>query len=232
MKELEELGYVGNGKVTAGKTFAVGVISGDARVVEEYEDDYYIHIYSKPTFTAEDVYSSMFAVSSYTKNLSRSMQIVTYLNTNEEFRTLLQYGVEDIHWEYEDESKDTIRILNKDYSMNLYETGNVYMTYPGEGQTIESWSYGKQQNLDSIYLNFPAAVTSNNKATVNELDPISAKYKKTFDSLTLDQYKEMVTRFERELASNETVSKLLDASDGNSFVGIYDKWYKNNNPTK
>lgn len=230
MKELGELGYIGDGTLKDGEKFAVGVVSGDAALAEQYEDEYYVNIYSKPMMSEDDVFGSMFAVSSYSKSLSRSMEIITYLNTSSDIRTILQYGAEGVHWEYEDEeTMDTIRILSNDYKMNLTETGNVYMTYPGEGVSMDYWAYGKQQNLDSIsspYMKFPGYINDTNKAQIEELAKISKEYKDRFDALTFEEYEQGVADMKKEIKDNATVASLLDAAENeNSIAAIYAAWY-------
>ena len=100
MKRLKELGYVGDGTVKEGEKFAVGVVSGDPSVAAQYEDEYYVRTYAKPMMKEEDVFGAMFAVSSYSKSLARSMEIITYLNTSTDLRTILQYGAQGVHWDY------------------------------------------------------------------------------------------------------------------------------------
>lgn len=233
MKELTELGYVGDGVIDEGEEFAVGVISGDASVYDTYGDDYYIYIYSKPMFTEEDVYGSMFAVSSYSKSLSRSMEILTYLNTSTDIRTILQYGVEGVHWEYEDDdTQDTIKIISNDYQMRLVDTGNVYMTYPGEGRSMNEWEYGKQQNIDSQvspYMGFTTAINENNAAQVKELTAISADMKARLDAATFAEYSDLISAFKTEVKENETLAALLDSKENeNSLVMVYSSWYEDN----
>ncbi len=101
MKELKELGYVGDGTLKDGQKFAVGVVSGDPNVAAQYEDEYYVKTYAKPMMVEEDVFGAMFAVSTWSKSLARSMEIITYLNTSSDIRTILQYGVQGVHWDYE-----------------------------------------------------------------------------------------------------------------------------------
>ncbi len=235
MKELGELGYIGDGKVDEGEKFAVGVISGDASVAEQYEEDYYVNIYSKPMMTEEDAYGSMFAVSSYSKSLSRSMEIITYLNTSSDIRTILQYGAKGVHWDYEDEeTMETIKILSDDYQMDLVNTGNVYMTYPGEGVSMKYWDYGKQQNIDSIsspYMKFTGYINDTNKAQIAELATLSKEYKARIDALTYAEWADAITAIKAEIKANELISSLLDTADNeNSIASLYGAWYDENYP--
>lgn len=235
MKELGELGYIGDGTIKDGEKFAVGVVAGDASVAEKYSDEYYTYIYAKPMMTEDDVYGQMLAVSSYSKNLSRAMEIITYINTSKDIRTVLQYGVEDEHWEYEDpDSEDTIRIISNDYQMDLIKTGNVYMTYPGEGTSMDYWDYGKQQNLDSIsspYMKFEGHITDANKDLIKQLDEISKEYKARLDALTYAEYADAIAEIKKEIKEIEVFSQLIDAENENSVVSIYNSWFDENYPT-
>ncbi len=235
MKELGELGYIGDGKVDEGEKFAVGVLSGDASIAEQYEEDYYVNIYSKPMMSEEDAYGSMFAVSSYSKSLARSMEIITYLNTSPDIRTILQYGAKGVHWDYEDEeTMETIKILSDDYKMDLVKTGNVYMTYPGEGVSMKYWDYGKQQNLDSIsspYMKFTGYINDTNKSQIAELAALSKDYKARIDALTFAEWADAITAIKKEIKDNELISSLLDAAENeNSIASIYGAWYDENYP--
>jgi len=228
MKTFDELGYIGDGTLEEGEKFAVGVIEGNPKTIAEYEDEYYVSIYSNPMFEEEDVFGSMFAISQYTKNSARAMEIITYLNTSTDLRTVLQYGVEGVHWEYEDDSKETIRILNDDYQMNLLETGNVYMTYPGEGISMAEWEYGKQQNLDSIsspYMGFRSYVTDENRALLEDLSELSKEIKAEFDSCSAAEFKAYTNKLKAEHRDNELIVELTDVNVKHSLTAIYEEWF-------
>lgn len=232
MLELDKLGYIGDGVVDEGEKFAVGVVSGDTSVYDKYGDDYYIQIYSKPVCTREDVFNSMFAVSSYSASLARSMEIITYLNTSKDIRTVLQYGAEGIHWEYDDEdTQETIKILKNDYQMKLTDTGNVYMTYPGEGRSMDEWKYARQQNIDAIvspYMMFTQAeyINDSNRAQIQQMTAISKTYKQKLDALTLETFDDGIAELKAELAADEVVSALLDGvNNENSITMLYSDWY-------
>lgn len=229
MKELSELGYIGDGTIKDGEKFAVGVVAGDASIVEQYGDEYYTYIYSKPMMTEEDAYGNMLAVSSYSKNLSRAMEIITYINTSTDIRTILQYGIEGENWEYENQdTQDTIRILNNDYQMDLVTTGNVYMTYPGEGMSMDYWDYGKQQNIDSIsspYIKFKGYINDNNKDLIKQLDDLSKEYKAKLDALTYAEFDDAISEYKKELKESELFKQLTDLENENSVASIYSTWH-------
>ena len=112
---------------------------------------YYVVPVSYPTAAAEDIYGNMFAVATTTLSVDRSMQIVTYLNTNKEIRNLLQYGIEGQH--YTLENGTVSRVADKAgnyYNMDIYATGNAFLAYPEPGMDTAIWENGKKQNRDSL----------------------------------------------------------------------------------
>ena len=228
LKQLDELGYVGDGELDEDEYFAVGIVPGTPEDIKDWEDDYYVRIHSNPVCTEDDVFGSMFCVSTYTKNLSRAMEIITYLNTNKEMRTALQYGVEDVHWEYEDDAKDTIRIISDDYSMDLLETGNVYMTYPGEGIPMSYWEDAKQQNLDSVtspYIKFGGYINEKNLPVMEKVAEFSKEIKEKLESCSYEEYNDVIRELKKEVANNADVKKMLDPENEDSVYKIYFEWH-------
>ena len=233
MKELKEAGYVGDGTVKEGQKFAVGVVSGDPTILEQYEDEYYTRVYSKPMMTEEDAYGAMFAVSAFSKSLSRSMEIITYLNTNTDLRTVLQYGRRGVHWDYtREESKDTIKLLPKasEYQMRLTDTGNVYMTYPGEGRPMSDWDAGKKMNLDMIsdpYMKYPGSITEENKAALEAFAEYSKQIKAEMDACPAAEFDDFIARMKTEVKNEEVLKTVLDnkGESPNSIVTRYTEWH-------
>ena len=164
LKSYENKGYFYNAAEDADKKFAMGYIKGDATTVEQYSDEYDIFVLENPTLSEADLYEHMMGVSSTTTSLSRSMQILTLLNTDEEFRNLILYGIEGEHYRVEDthvaknEDGDTymkVVRLNNNYVMDENKTGNVFIAYPlqptgdGVAQIIPSIrDYGIKHNQD------------------------------------------------------------------------------------
>lgn len=127
--------------------YAVRVVRGGADLVEKYSDKYYMNVLEYPRVTDDDVFSSMFGVTSYTKSDSRSMEIITYLNTNSDLRNVLQYGVEGVH--YKLDNNGVVEMLKDTYQMDLRNTGNAFIAYPDEGMNADVWKWGKLQNADA-----------------------------------------------------------------------------------
>ena len=150
-----------------GKTAAVKFVTGDSTVLTYNEEEgayeyvetvngkkvaYYPVVVKYPTASAEDIYGNMFGVYSQSKSVTRSMEIVTYLNTNSDFRNLLQYGIEDTHYQVEEaeDGHKTVKRLSKDYMMDIYATGNVFIAYPEPEMSADIWESGKVQNRYSL----------------------------------------------------------------------------------
>ena len=160
---------------------AIKFVKGSYADLAQYEDDYYSVIVEYPTATSEDIYGNMFGVCTYARSVARSMEIITYLNTNSAFRNLLQYGVEGMHYKLVEDENGTVtgvERLNNDYMMDLYTTGNMFIAYPdtAAGMTNEVWESGKVQNRSSLVdplLGFDLAGFSATTAPKAEAEKIS-----------------------------------------------------------
>ena len=214
-KELKEKGLVSTAKNVPEK-FGCGYITCTAEEIAEYADDYHINVFKRPKGEREDYLQNIFAVSTYTKDLSRSMEIITLLNTDTAFRTILQYGAEGTHWKYDEENPDIIVKLDAEkdglaYTMKLEETGNVYMTYPDYGVSLDQWQVAKDQNIESYIpatYTFTEYLNDDNKALFAELDKLSAKILKEMESCSAEDFRSRVTKWESDVRNNEAFQKL------------------------
>lgn len=150
------------GEVKDGQRAAVSFMKGDSRIKEAYEEDgvyvgedgkeYYVVIAEYPEATEEELYGNMYAVYANSNHLSRAMKVITYLNTNQELRDLLQYGIENQHYERNDDG--TVKLLSNEkfgiYRMDLEKTGNCFIASPTEELGADAWTYAKKQNNDSL----------------------------------------------------------------------------------
>lgn len=160
LKDYEYKGFYG--EVGEGQTAAVSFMKGDAAIKLAYEKDgiykdengkeYYVVVAEYPEATEEELYGNMYAVYANSAHLARSMEVITYLNTNAELRNLFQYGVKGHHYEITDEG--TARPLNEaaygTYRMKLEATGNCFIATPSEGMSVDAWDMAKIQNNDSL----------------------------------------------------------------------------------
>lgn len=168
------------GKATEGQRVAVKFAEGNLADYERYrseDSDYYPVIVKYPSVDVEDVYDDMFGICAYTVSLSRSMQILTYLTTNADFRNLIQYGEEDVDYKKTvDGNLVTVERLQETYMMDVFKTGNAFIAYPDPAQnlTADVWEIGKKQNRDALIeplLNFDFAALAKASGATAESDP-------------------------------------------------------------
>ena len=165
LKGYEFAGYYGT-DADADKPFAVGYIKGGPEIAEVYGDDYEIIPVARPTLETEDVFEHCFAVSEKTNSELKSAQILNHLNTNEDFRNLILYGIEGKNYVWTDAVgadgnliidengepyKVVTRLDDKEeliYDMDVYKTGNVILAYPEDSENPLAREYALQQNHD------------------------------------------------------------------------------------
>ncbi len=162
LRELMNFKFEGYfGEAAEGQTVAVDFVKGDSSIKKDMEKNgyctyngktYYAVIAEYPEATENELYGNMFAVSAYSHfAVGRSMDIITYLNTNSTIRNLLQYGIEGKNYELSEPSEGQVMtILNDDYQMTLEKTGNVFMAHPGEGKRADAWEGAREQNNESL----------------------------------------------------------------------------------
>ena len=167
LKGYEFAGYYGT-EEDANKPFAVGYMKGGPEVVDAYSEDYVVVPVGLPTLKTEDIYEHMFAISADTNSVLKSAEILTYLNTNEEFRNLILYGIEEENYVWVDavdeegnfllnQHGETYKVISRltskpelNYVMDPNKTGNVTITYTEEGGDPRANDYALAQNHDLV----------------------------------------------------------------------------------
>lgn len=239
LAEMKYAGYFGDADA---ESFAVAIKTGDILSMTEYTDKYDVVALDGSSKPASDLAGAMFASSAYTKDFARVMEVITLLNTNSEFRNLLQYGIENVHYEL-DEETGALRRMNNDYMMDLYKTGNVYMAYPEEGMPLDIWEMSKKQNLVSgtyaedafggfvIPEDTPEETDAESGEVTKEaftvdfasstaLAEASAELKAALDSAaTYEEYTALVNGAAEKYA--EVVTAFLDTSAANTPYALY-----------
>jgi hypothetical protein len=147
IQTYKDLGYV-TADIGTDKEYALRVVKGGAELAEIYGDDYYMNVLECPRITEDDVCASMFGVSAYSNNVGRAMEIITYLNTNQGLRNILQYGVKDVDYTLDDNG--SVVRLNDSYMMDIVKTGNCYIAYPEEGLPRDYWEDAKVQSNETL----------------------------------------------------------------------------------
>ena len=190
--------------------FAVGFYTGDYKEIEKYSDKYQIITIQAPQLSREEAFATGFAVSSYTNDVDRAMEIITAINTNTELRTILQYGQEGTHWRYDLEDSSIIRKLKDTYKMDINETGNVFVTYPDYGVPMSGWDEAKENN-SKLYIPYSYGMTCMNSDTEALLTELTAKSKEYYDrieAMTLEEFNSNLETLKNEVVKLECYDKL------------------------
>ena len=209
IKRLEEGGYY-NAAIPAAEgeeaRVAVKIIEGGYDVYAENSDKYFVKMLAAPRANTEDIFQHMFCVNALEENVARSMEIITYINTNEEVRNILQYGVKDENYYIDEEG--VLHRYNDTYMMDVNKTGNIFMAHPEEGLPENYWEYGIQQNEDAMIV--PAYSMSLGDETKVDLESLanlqalSAGYMERMNSCTtLAELQAFFATARSELNSNE-----------------------------
>ncbi len=229
MKAFEEDGLIAEDPAAC-ENFAVGVVSCDLDQLAAYEENYYVYTYEAPMITQEDVFAGAFAVSSYTENLDRAMEVITALNTDVRLRDILQYGAPDIHFEY-NEDEQVVR-LNDDYTMNPLHTGNTFVMSTEAGTNADVWESQKQTNLSAHYTPFtfcPNLRNEENAQYYADLAKLSADLYKQMMEISLEDVDTFFSDAHAQLTENDAFNKMEDPAEwefGVSF--IYNTFYTDN----
>ncbi|MCQ2432686.1 MAG: hypothetical protein MJ175_08800 [Clostridia bacterium] len=196
---------------------------------ENWEENYDVVVYEKPT-CSNNLMDGMFAVSTYASDISRCMEIVTMLNTNAEARNIYAYGIEGVNYVLNENG--TVHMLNNDWSMNFYHTGNTFVGAVPENLPANYAEIGKLQNIETITGPYFKWVYENEEteALLKEFKPVSDKYMADFMKATdkiafAEEIKEVI-------AEDETVKKMLDADNSNGLLGSYAEFHQATYPSK
>lgn len=238
LKTIEREGYLGE----AGSTnpFAVGVLKGSGRDIEAYEEDYYVVTLENPSATEADLFGSMFALSSYTSsdNRTAAMEIITLLNTDEDFRNLLQYGIKGTNYEVNDDGC-AVRLPDNLYMMDVYKTGNMFVAYPDadRGMDQKTWQYAKSQDLDvksNPTLSFTVTwEDSPSRDSIDLVNRASAEFLAEAEKCeTVAEYEALITRFVSRIEAGDyreikqtAMNAFLDGQESNFPIAtLYRLW--------
>ena len=227
-KLYTEKGYINNKIDPLKDKFGMAIIEASAEEIKQYEElGYYCSVYEYPVASVEECCKSMFAVSTYTKSSSRAMEILTYLNTEEDsLRTILQYGVEGEHWKYDEANPNMIVQLADTYNVNIEETGNSYMTYPDYGvevdfsEPITNWVGAKEANKNSIYpvtSGLTGYAHEENAELIAELNKLNDSISKKIEKMGAEEFKKNIESLRKQVGENDAFEKLVYVPAGNDI---------------
>lgn len=222
MREMfycKENGYFVNAEKPQ-DTFGVAVLEGDYSFYKTYGEDYHVIPLTYPRMEDENVFGSMFAVSSYTADLDRSMEIIRALTCETKLRNILQYGIEGTHYEIRDDG--SLKRLNHNYMMNVNYTGNVFKAYPEEGMTPNYWYdvavYQNREALLSIAFGSASFLKDVDQDAWNQMSSVSNAY---FDRLgkceTLAEFNSFLAIASKEITESDYYAELTPLLAGQNF---------------
>ena len=220
LKTFEEKGYFVKDYKSTDK-FAATVMKGGADLEKIYGEDYEMIVLEMPMASEETLFGSMFGVGAYTASITRSMEIITFLNTNSDFRNLLQYGIEGVNYRILESGK--LERQNQNYMMDLRKTGNIFIAYPEEDMEIDAWDWARKQNLDAG--TYPTVGFKFDKADpideelVNIVAGYTAEVKKEIDACkTVDELNSLFTNYQTKYAGTQIQVKKANATQVQKYV--------------
>lgn len=229
-KELNDASWV-QAELNDGQTAAVKVMYGTKEDAEALSDNYYVIKATAPIAESESVYSSMFAISSYSANYARAMRVLSLLQRDTEVITLLQYGIkgEDYTVDYNQSTGKYVFNINESSAyanaMTLGNTGNPYYTYPCDEYEMSTnnienenaWQDVKDVNLDVIpnpYINFEYflnsdALTDEEKAELSEAiasaQGVAENIEANVSNMTLAEFEEFIELYNLDYSQVTTL---------------------------
>lgn len=239
LKTIEYNNYYG--AAGSQNDFAVGIVKGSGKDIEKYKDEYYTVTLEYPVATEQDLFGSMFAVSAYTTDLTRSMEIITLLNTNSDFRNLFQYGIEEVNCEVNSEDCAE-RLPNNLYNMDIYKTGNMFIAYPDadRGMGQQTLEYAKLQDLE-VKINPTIGFTIvdedlPNYSNIDKVNQVSEEFWKAIEACTtIEELETTLTKLAAKIEAGEymkdikqvAMNPLLEDDENFSVAALYHLWALN-----
>ncbi|MBQ7982424.1 MAG: hypothetical protein IJ302_02560 [Clostridia bacterium] len=224
MDKLEDGGYIGEGD-----RYAIEVRKGYITTPEEenWEENYYVVEYEKPIAKDETVFTGMFAVSAYASDLERCMEIITMLNTDGDLRNIYAYGVEGENWELNEDG--SVHMLNDDWSMNFYHSGNTFVGNAPESLPANYAEIGKLQNIETLtgpymswtYLNEDTQALY--EEYLAEAEKLLAEFDSTADRAAWAEAKNAALKEDKEKV--DIINKMVDTNGSDNFMTSYVDFY-------
>ena len=131
----------------------IRLVKGNYEMRTEFDSDCFWYVEKTPTANRSAIFSSMFAISAYSIDPDRAMQVLYAINSNPEYRTMLQYGVLNTTYRLENGVVEFPENPPYGYSVNPYYVGNYFALYPAKdlGETAELMSGWKIQNSELTF---------------------------------------------------------------------------------
>ena len=249
IKEIQEKGYYDADALNnPDKQFAAAIIKGNANVIAKYDSDKYAKIVLEyPRVDNSEMHDNVFAIAHSTADASRAMDVLVLLNTDPEFRNLVQYGIAGVNYtlsytEINGVEYPQIKRINNSYLMDINTTGNLFIAYPDpdpdfnpntdDAMPADIWDYARLQNRDSmqeIWYGFDVNdPTSVDLELMDAIAAISAEWKAQIDACeTVDDLRDLINEAYDATSELEAVINALDpnSTNLNNLIVIYNTWF-------
>ena len=193
-QEYREKGLFETAAVSADRECAAYVATGtlEDRLAWEAADrangfDYEYIMYANPVAEKNELQNGMYAVSAASKvTTARCMEIITLMNTNKQFKNTFAYGINKIHYIYNDNNR--IERINNQYLVDENYTGNQFIADLMEGDNPNKLEISKEHNLsvvNSVFLNIYLDKTKLTPES-EEAIPIINELSQRFNRILLD----------------------------------------------
>ncbi|HAN21824.1 MAG TPA: hypothetical protein DCP51_09175 [Clostridiales bacterium] len=226
------LGYMSNSTGDENARFAVKFVSGDETNIKTLENEtgheYRFNVYRYPSATNENTIKNIYCVSKYViaNDITNVMELLTALFTESDLQDIFTYGVEGIHFIYDDNNQ--VVIISEDYKINLDYTGNKFISTTLQGEDPNKWEGAKKHNFESVKSkvigfdvvpdNFEYTDNDGNKITVYEpkyvdiIQGVINKYYPSFMDGSIVEIDYALLQTEASAAVYEDLRKQLESS--------------------
>ena len=213
-------------------SFAVGYVTADPDEIKAYEENYYVIESNQAVINSEQACGNMFAISNYTSDVDRCLEVINMMQTNKEFHNALVYGEENVTYAVNQTTGLIERVKGGDtiYMMDINRTGNLFITAPNADMSehelkysANDWELAKAASRHAFfspYVGFTLQVfegendtnktNPTNNPTKAEIDYLEVLYTELMD-LVFD-YDEAIDA-ETQESLYATYSAYLDALD-------------------
>lgn len=183
MFKYRQAGYFGpEGADPKTTNFAVGVFKGSLDEVKaqlgDKADQYTYATFAYPRVVTDDLFGSTMVVSSSCKYPARAVEVICGLCTDEKLRNLITFGVENVHYEVNNDG-ETITKLTNDYNMGFETYGNSLIGYVPEelGATYQADAIEKNKTIkSSAFTGYIHTLEDEDVAAFEEINKVVAEY--------------------------------------------------------
>ncbi len=241
MAQLNQWGQLPTSdQVDFSRDFAAAYLRGNATDLTKVDTDkYYVVVTNPPIKDNAAVYGSMYGVTKYSVNAERAAEVLELFNTNREFRNLMYYGIQNVHYMIDDHG-EYVR-LNDQWNMDIYDTGNLYLLERSKelgdyyyAMSENSWEAGKTLNrdaIDSLVLGFTYDSTPEVEAALDVLRTKMAEWDDMLIHYSGGDINTVIAGVKDELDFMPQFELITDnSSESNSVLSQYRKWYEVLNP--